>query len=80
MSKRKFYKTIIQVEVLSEEPLQPMSLGELSYETMEGDLSARMETKEEIPLTGLEAAKALQEQGSSPEFFQLTEEGEDLDD
>ncbi len=52
-----------------------MSLGELSYETMEGELSAQMETKEEIPITSLEAAIALKEQGSDPEFFQLDDEG-----
>ncbi len=75
MSQRVFYKTIIEVTVLSEEPLQPMSLGELSYETMEGELSAQMETKEEIPITSLEAAIALKEQGSDPEFFQLDDEG-----
>ena len=51
MSKRKFYKTIIEVTLLSKEPLQPMSLDELSYETMEGDMSATLDTKEEIALT-----------------------------
>jgi len=80
MSERKFYKTIIEVTVLSEEPLQPMSLGELSYETMEGDMSATLDTKEEITLTGKEAADALKAQGSEPEFFEIDKEGNDLND
>ena len=79
MSTRKFYKTIIEVTVLSDSPLQPMSLGELSYETMEGDLSATLDTKKEIVLNGKEAADALKEQGSDPEFFQIDEDGNDID-
>ena len=79
MSKRLFYKRIIKVTVLSEEPIQDMTLGELSYECMEGDLSGSLEIKETVVLNGKEAADALKEQGSSPEFFRIDEDGNDLD-
>lgn len=79
MSKRKFYKTIIQYEILSEEPIECVSLSDIDYETTEGRWSGRfLETKQKT-LNGLETAKALEEQGSDPEFFNLNVIGEDVE-
>lgn len=78
MTTRKFYKTVLQVEVLSEEPIGDMDLEQVSHEIVEGDFSGQsivMQTKE---LNGKEAAAALVEQGSDPEFFMIDEEGNDI--
>lgn len=79
MSKRKFYKTIFTVEVLSEDfPVKDLSLKELAEETVHGDYSAQTEITKTEQLTGKEAADALVAQGSDPEFFMLDEEGNDV--
>jgi hypothetical protein len=79
-SKRTFYKTIIQVEVLSEEPIpDPLDLGQLYDETYDGEWSGRIVNMVSEELDGLQAAKALWNQGSDSEFFRLSEDGEDLE-
>lgn len=81
MSKRKFYKSTFAVEVLSEEPLSGSeSLADLSEITIEGDCSGSHKMTKTETLNGKQAAEALQEQGSDPEFFRLTEDGKDLED
>lgn len=74
---RKFYKTIIQVEVLSEdEPLQEgLSLGAIQYEITEGHHSGIIRSFKSTPMTGKQAAKALLAQGSDPGFFSLNPDG-----
>ena len=80
-SKRKFYKTTYTFTVLSEEPLpDSLSLSDLDYETMDGHCSGQFGETLVEELDGETAAKALIEQGSDPEFFQLTEDGEDIDE
>ncbi len=41
MTTRKFYKTIIKVEVLSEAPFNPSNLGEVHEAVTEGDCSGK---------------------------------------
>lgn len=79
-SKRKFYKTEIKVTVLSEDPYDYESLSQVAFDIEGGDCSGEVKVIKKERLTGKEAAKALQKQGSDPEFFQLTEEGEDIDE
>jgi len=74
MSKRKFYRTVFQYEVLSEEPLPDcMTLEQISYETMEGHCSGMFleTTKQEV--TARSMVTLLLAQGSDPEFFGLQE-------
>jgi hypothetical protein len=79
MTKRKFYKTTFSWVVLSEEPLAAdLSPEEIRHMTMEGDCSGDFERVSEKVLNGKQAAKALQEQASDPEFFQIDENGNDL--
>jgi hypothetical protein len=78
MTDRKFYKTVISIEVLSEEPIpEGMELGTIVNQAIEGDYSMRPLQHRETEINGKQAAKALQLQGSDPEFFSLTEKGED---
>lgn len=79
-SNRKFYRAVFHYEVLSEEPIEDMSLEDIDYECRDGHCSgAFFGEVDRTELTGPEMAKALQTQGSDPEFFQLDEEGNDLD-
>ncbi len=81
MTKRKFYKTVISIEVLSEDEFvsDNMSLQDIAYAVTEGDCSGRWETKSVKILNGKQAAKALLKQGTDPEFFWLTKDGEEID-
>lgn len=80
-SNRKFYRSVIQVEVLSEEPVDFDDLTEVDYQITEGDCSGFVTdvvTNEEVD--GVRMAKLLEEQGSDPGFFGLDAEGNDADD
>jgi hypothetical protein len=76
-SKRKFYRTVFRIEVLSEYPY-PDDIENLHYNITEGDCSGKWEMTQEV-LNGQQAADALRAQGSAPEFFRLDEMGVDLD-
>lgn len=80
-SKRKFYKTIFYVEVLSEDtPLEDVdSLHDIAYAIDEGDCSGMVNNVKSVRLTAQKAAQALIEQGSDPEFFQLDKNGNELE-
>lgn len=78
-STRKFYRTVITVEVLSEEPLDPtVSLADVESAITDGDCSGDVKFTASETLTGPQTADALMKQGSDPEFFRLTENGEDV--
>lgn len=78
-STRKFYRAVFHYEVLSEEPIEDMSLEDIDYECRDGHCSGQFLGVDRSELTGPEMAKALQNQASDPGFFQLDEEGNDLD-
>jgi hypothetical protein len=81
MSKRKFYKTVIQVEVLSETKgiTDGMDLYEIANEINEGGSSGSVKEIEQIEVDGKQMVDLLNDQGSEPEFFQLTPEGEEIE-
>jgi hypothetical protein len=78
MNTRKFHKTIISVEVLSEAPFNPSNLGDVYYSITQGDCSGRWKIVNTEELDGKSAAIELMKQGSDPEFFGLNDDGEDL--
>lgn len=81
---RKFYRTVYQVEILSEEKFDEsggLSLTDIDEEITIGHSSGRViKLIDNEEKTGIEMAKLLQGQGSDPEFFQLDKEGNDLND
>ena len=77
MTDRKFYKTVLQVEVLSEAPYQPESLAQVHHDITEGDCSGKWQVVRTKELNGQQAARALTGQASDPGFFSLTRAGED---
>jgi hypothetical protein len=80
MTNRKFYRTVIQIEVLSEEPLADSdNLESIYYDITEGDCSGAVKTIAVEQVNGSHMASLLNSQGSDPGFFQLTEDGDDED-
>jgi len=78
-NKKKYFRTVIEVEVLSEAPIGDMSIGDIIHEIDHGDFSGKFDTKiQDEELTGKAMADALRDQGSDPEFFQLDDEGEEI--
>jgi len=81
-----FHKVVIQFEILCSDDmehkiLKNASLKDIYTMVMDGSCSGRfLEPSEDKILSGLETAKALMEQGSDPEFFQLDLEGNPLKD
>lgn len=80
MTKRKFYRSVYQVEVLSEEPLsEDLNLAEIFEEITTGDCSGIVtDLVSNYEIDGVTCAKLLKKQGSCPSFFRLTDKGSDL--
>lgn len=68
---RKYYKTIIQVEVLSEEFYDFNGLEGLNYDITKGECSGKAQVLSQVELNAKQVREALFEQGSDPSFFQL---------
>lgn len=80
-SKRKFYLTRFIVEVLSEGEIPDgVDMRDVMRECDEGEYVLHSTNTESIEHTPKNMAKLLNDAGSDPEFFQLDENGEDLDD
>ena len=84
MAKKKIYRSVITVEVLSETPVDDSFLTNLSsvnYEISSGDCSGQVKVQSmNQELKGQEAVDAVLRQGSSPDFFMMDEEGNDTMD
>ena len=79
--KKQYYKTVIQIEILSEEPYpDPRPLEDISYDITEGHCSGVLKTVSSEKVDGPTMAKLLQEQESDPEFFGLDENGNEIDE
>jgi len=74
-SEKKFYKTIIQIEVLSEEPYDNDDPAAIGYDCDEGDCVGTSKIVSQKVLTGKQMANALYDAGSEPGFFQLNDDG-----
>jgi hypothetical protein len=75
---REFYRTVIHVEVLSEEPyVFNGDLRTVAEDICTGNCSGIARTVLEEQCNGARMAQLLISQGSDPEFFQLDEAGFD---
>ena len=75
-----FYRTVIQVEVLSHDPLPECGLAHIAYLIDEGDCSGRVQTISEDKVDGLTMARLLHAQGSDPMFLGLTADGQEAEE
>ena len=79
MAKKKLYRTIIQLEVITEEPLEQQPLARIAFECDNGDYSGYTNWKvTNQPIKGKKAAKLVIEQGSDLDFFQMDENGNEI--
>ena len=75
MKRKKFYRSIIQVEVLSDRPL-PKTIYLKDSEISEGDMVVKVTIPElNKQVSGKVMVKLLEDAGSSIDFFGLDEEG-----
>jgi hypothetical protein len=81
-TKKKLYRNVFQIEILSEEPLpDDMSLEEIDYQMTDGDCSGAINHKHvNQEVTGRKAAKMVIAQGSDPLFFQMNEFGNEVEE
>jgi len=66
---KQFYRTVLQVEVLSEDPFDITDLGAVNYAITDGDCSGQVEIVESETVTPNRMAELLTAQGSDPGFF-----------
>ena len=78
MTKRIFYKTVFKIEVLSEGPIDGLSIEDIAYEIDQGScVGGPFGPSKCKKLDGKQAADALYEWGSEPGFFGLNDRGGD---
>lgn len=78
MTERKFHRTVIHVEVLSEEPYTfSGNLVDVANDISTGECSGIARTIQEETCDGARMAQLLVAQGSDPEFFMLDDSGND---
>lgn len=76
-----FHRLVLELEILSEEPIpEDIQLAELAELITTGPCSGLITITKQGELCGKEMATALLAQGSDPEFFQLDDDGNDLED
>lgn len=82
MSKKILYRTVIKLELLSEEPIPDgLPISEIVREANEGDYSMRSiyMTSSNNTIKGKAAANCVIAQGSDPEFFGMDEQGNEIE-
>ena len=79
-SKRKFYKTIYRLTVISMEPLDKDLGQDVVYDMCENDCDvvSGLDQVSVEKLNANQAIKEMQEFNGEPDWFGLTEKGEDL--
>lgn len=76
---RQFYRTVFQIEVLSEDEYPAdAELEQIRHDILEGDCSGDVKCVKQQVTGGRKMAKLLLAQGSSPDFFNLADNGKDL--
>jgi hypothetical protein len=79
-SKRSFHKTIITITALTEGPYDPPSLDQVAYDAKYGDCSMKFTVEKSEEIDGPTMARLCLEQFSDPTLFDLTDQGEELDE
>lgn len=74
----KFYKAIVQVEVLSETPIDFENLATLASQMDDGDWVGTYKIKEHKTINSKQAVRNLRKVGSDPSFFMLDNKGKRL--
>lgn len=79
--KKKLYKRILKVEILSETPIDDkMTLDDVLNEIETREISSHIKWGESIELTGKRAVSNCEKHGTDVEFFNMDVNGNELDD
>jgi len=79
-SERKFFRTIFEIEILSQEALpDTMTLEDLDFEMREGGCSGKITKTEGEEIGAFTCSKSLIKQGTDPELFRLDVLGRDIE-
>lgn len=76
----RFYRTTIEVEILSEgcPIISGLTLADIHEAITTGEWNGEWNAESRIEVTPRQMAKLLIKQGSDPQFFQLDEDGNDI--
>jgi hypothetical protein len=78
---KKFYRTVVQVEILSESPYESSDLEQIAADTDTGGCSGMVtDVVRNEEVDGKKMAELLRAQGSDPGFFQIDEDGKSTED
>jgi hypothetical protein len=81
LSKRKFYRTLVQIEILSEEPYSSTDLEKINYDISEGNNVGEVSITTDSEILDVKTCvERLFAIGSDPEFFSLNKHGHDTED
>ena len=77
MQNKKFYRTTIEVTVLSEEPYLFRNLEQTAFDIVDGDCSGVCRVVKTEVCDAQQMAEYLEEQGSDPAFFGINQDEQD---
>ena len=82
MTKKKLYKSVLRVEILSEEPYpESVSLEDVKYDITEGHHSGILNWESHNKeFVGVKAIEEVNKQGTDLEFFQMDKDGNEIDE
>jgi hypothetical protein len=75
-----YFRTIVEIEILSEDDPWDGELSDLLNDITDGDCSGTMKIKSNEEVTPRRMARLLQAQDSDPGFFGLDANGNELED
>ena len=64
-----FYRTVLQVEILSDEPYRYKALSDVAFDIIEGDCSGKTTVVSQEEVSKEQMAELLIAQGSDPSFL-----------
>lgn len=75
----KYFRTVVEIEILSEDEPWHGEVSELHRDIVHGDCSGTMKIKSNDEVTPNRMAQLLLAQGSDPGFFQLDADGNEVE-
>lgn len=75
MADKQFYRTVVEIEILSEELYEPQSLADIDYAITDGHCSGTWRVKSQETVSPANMAMLLKAQGSDPSFLGLDDKG-----
>ena len=76
----KFYKTIIQITVISDNgpKVQNLTLTDIAYEMIQGELAGSWEITKHNAISSKQCAKELMKMNCEPDFMGLDDKGNEI--